>query len=101
MSQVSTGFSRHEKRAQAVARHSLSEPPLAVPPREASRLLSVGMSRLYELMRAGELESYEDGRTRRITMASITAYVARRLADSAGRWQQIAPQPPRRRRECA
>src|SRR5262249_32733225 len=51
MSQMSTGLSRQE-------RPSLSVTPLAVPPREASRLLSVGMSRLYQLMRTGELESY-------------------------------------------
>jgi hypothetical protein len=60
-------------------------------------MLSLGMSRLYELMRAGELQSYEDGRARRITVASIHAYIARRLADAADGWQQITPQPPRRR----
>jgi len=93
MSSMSTGLSHHEKRA---ARPSLSMPPLAVPPREAGRLLSVGMSRLYQLMRTGELESYRDGRSRRITMASIQKRIARQLADSAGEWQQINPQPQRR-----
>jgi excisionase family DNA binding protein len=43
--------------------------PLAVPPRDACRLLSIGMSRLYDLMRSGELPSYWDGRSRRITVA--------------------------------
>ena len=57
-------------------------PPLAVPPKEAGGLLSVRLSRLYELLRAGELQSYEDGYSRRITMASIYGYVERRLADS-------------------
>src|SRR5262249_58755683 len=87
MSQMSTGLSRQE-------RPSLSVTPLAVPPREASRLLSIGMSRLYQLMRTGELESYRDGRSRRITMASIQKRMARQLADSAGGWRQINPQPP-------
>jgi len=91
MSSMSTGLSRYEKRA---ARSSPSMSPLAVPPREASRLLSMSMSRLYGLMRAGELESYRDGRSRRITMASIQKRLARQLADSAGEWQQINPQPP-------
>jgi hypothetical protein len=39
------------------------------------------------MLAAGDLESYRDGKSRKITMASIRAYVARRLADnqSAGR----------------
>jgi excisionase family DNA binding protein len=89
MSQMSTGLSRQEKRAQGGA-------PLAVPPREAGRLLSLSMSRVYQLMRDGELQSYEHGRARRIPVASIHTYIARRLADTAGKWRQITPQPPRR-----
>jgi excisionase family DNA binding protein len=54
--------------------------PLAVSPRVASRLLSLGNTRLYQLIRSGELASYVDGqRARRITMASIKKYVARQL----------------------
>src|SRR6185436_9310270 len=34
--------------------------PLAVSPLEAGRLLSLGISRVYALMRAGELQSYQD-----------------------------------------
>jgi hypothetical protein len=53
------------------------------------------MSRLYELMRAGELESYRDGRARRITMRSIRDRMARQLAaDSAEKWHPLNPQPP-------
>jgi len=73
MSQMST----HEKRAQP----SPSVAPLAVPPLEAARLLSLGMTKIYRLMRAGELVSYRDGRARRITTASIHEHMARRLAD--------------------
>jgi hypothetical protein len=54
--------------------------PLAVSPRVASRLLSLGTTRLYQLIRDGEVDSYIDGtRARRITMASIKRYIARRL----------------------
>jgi excisionase family DNA binding protein len=54
--------------------------PLAVSPRVASRLLSLGNTRIYELIRDGELESYIDGRrARRITTASIKHYIARQL----------------------
>jgi excisionase family DNA binding protein len=68
-------------------------PPLAVPAKEASRLLSLSLSRLYELLRAGELESYADGNSRRVTTASLHEYVERRLAANGGRWRQINAQP--------
>ena len=68
-------------------------PPLAVPAKEASRLLSLSLSRLYELLRTSELQSYADGNSRRVTMASIHGYVERRLAANGGRWQQINAQP--------
>jgi excisionase family DNA binding protein len=58
--------------------------PLAVSPRQACRLLGCGITRLYELIGAGELESYLDGRMRRITMRSIVARIERLLASSAG-----------------
>lgn len=74
MSQMSTELTRQEKRAQP-------SPPLAVPPLEAARLLSLGMTKIYRLMRTGELISYRDGRARRITMESIHEHMARRLAD--------------------
>ena len=68
-------------------------PPLAVPAKEAARLLSLSLSKLYELLRNNELQSYIDGYTRRVTMASIYGYVDRKLADSGDGWQQITPQP--------
>jgi excisionase family DNA binding protein len=58
---------------------SANSDPLAVRPRDACRLLSVGNTRLYQLIGSGELETYLDGRARRITMASIKQYIARRL----------------------
>src|SRR6516164_314431 len=49
--------------------------PLAVTPRQACVLLGVGNTRLYQLIRGGELESYLHGRARRITrlLASASA----------------------------
>jgi excisionase family DNA binding protein len=65
-----------------VSNRALSEiEPLAVSPRQACRILSVGNTRLYELIAAGEIESYLDGRSRRITMASIRTRIARLLAN--------------------
>jgi excisionase family DNA binding protein len=72
--------------------------PLAVPPREAAAMLSICVTRVYRLLRRGELRSYSDGRARRITVKSIEDYVARRLAaaDSAG-WNTWAHNPRSRK----
>jgi excisionase family DNA binding protein len=45
-------------------------------------MLGIGNTRGYELIAAGELESYRDGRSRKITVASIKRYVERQLAAS-------------------
>jgi hypothetical protein len=54
--------------------------PLLVRPRVAWRILGCGNTRGYELLAAGELESFLDGRARKITVASIRAYIDRQLA---------------------
>ena len=65
-----------------VADHAAGEhlEPLAVSPREACRLLGIKNTRFYQLLAAGELETYRDGRMRRVTMRSIRARIARLLA---------------------
>lgn len=55
-----------------MALHSDVE-PLVVNPRDACRLLGCGLTRLYELIDAGEVESFRDGRSRRVTVQSIKA----------------------------
>ena len=92
MSQLSTGSGRQEKRARSIP--SSAQAPLAVSPLEAGRLLSIGVTRVYRLMRAGELQSFRSGRSRRITMASIKKLIARQIAADSTRWQQINPRPP-------
>jgi hypothetical protein len=54
--------------------------PLVVEPKIAWKMLDCGNTRGYELLAAGELESYKEGRSRKVTVASIKALVARRLA---------------------
>ena len=71
--------------------------PLAVSPRQACLLLGVGNTRLYALLSAGELETYRDGRMRRVTMRSIRARIARLLA-SEGATGAAAEVALRRRR---
>jgi excisionase family DNA binding protein len=56
---------------------------LVVTPNQAMKALMVGRGTLYELINSGELDSYTEGRSRRITVKSIHAYVNRRLAREA------------------
>lgn len=61
-------------------RHSKDLEPIVVSPHGAQKMLACGRTRIYELIAAEEVESYKDGRRRKITVASIESYVARRLS---------------------
>jgi hypothetical protein len=66
-----------------VKRSGLTEiEPLAVRTREAQRLGGWGKTKLFELIKAGEVDSYLDGRVRLITTASIRARIQRKLQES-------------------
>jgi excisionase family DNA binding protein len=56
--------------------------PIVVRPKQACALLGCGLTYLFDLLNKGELESYRDGRSRLITLASIRARVARKLAEA-------------------
>ena len=68
---------------------------LVVSPRRARSMLDCGNTRLYELLKNHELDSYLDGRARKITVASIHQHIARRLEAEE---TAIATPRPRRRR---
>jgi excisionase family DNA binding protein len=68
---------------------------LVVSPRIACVMLNVGTTRLYQLIHAGELESYLDGKARKITVESIRRRIAHLLAAPG---HAAAPQPRRRGR---
>jgi excisionase family DNA binding protein len=53
---------------------------LVVGPHQTGVMLNCGRTRVYELLAAGELDSFRDGRARKITVASIHRYIERRLA---------------------
>ena len=61
----------------------ISAPPLVVRPAQACAMLNIGLTRCYELMNAGKLQSFKDGKSRKITVASIQAYIDQHLG--AGR----------------
>lgn len=52
---------------------------LAVAPKVGFDMIDVGVTKGYELINSGELETFKIGRATRITVASIEAYVARQL----------------------
>jgi hypothetical protein len=54
--------------------------PLVVGMAKAEALLDTGPDSLYELIKAGELESYLEGKRRKITMYSIERLIQKRLA---------------------
>src|SRR5262249_24603154 len=68
---------------------------LVVSPRRARYMLDCGNTRLYELLNSNELESYLDGRSRKIIVASIYQLIARRLG--AEKAPTRASQPRRER----
>jgi len=57
---------------------------LVVSPRRAKHMLDIGNTRLYELLSRKELDSYLDGRSRKITVESIHRLIQRRLALTRG-----------------
>ena len=73
--------------------------PLIVKPKVAWKMLNCSNTRGYELLAAGELDSFLDGRSRKITVDSIRRYVSRRLPsnDGANRDSTKTPAPRRRK----
>ena len=71
------------------------EGALLVKPKVAWKMLACSNTRGYELIAAGQLESFRDGRSRKITVASIHRFIARRLA--AEKAPRAATEAPRRR----
>lgn len=51
---------------------------------DAAALLSVSRTRVYELIRSGQLRTVQVGKSRRVPARSLDEYVARLLRGSAG-----------------
>lgn len=54
--------------------------PIALPPKDAFAMLSIGHTKGYALIAAGEFEVFKIGRSTRITVASILAFMERQIA---------------------
>ena len=73
---------------QITGRSKDSEAPLVVKPARACQMLSCGRTRLYQLLAAKELDSFVDGGSRKVTVASIHRYIERQLVKQ-GTFQSI------------
>jgi hypothetical protein len=62
-------------------------------------MLGCGNTHGYQLLASGELQSFLDGRARKITVASIHDLIARRLA-AAGAIKGTPPRQGRRRKSA-
>jgi hypothetical protein len=82
----STGLNEQERPDAKPRAIGAELSPLVVRPRVARHLLG-GMSgeKFWELLNAGILESFLEGRARLVTLASIEAYIARRLAGTSSK----------------
>jgi excisionase family DNA binding protein len=67
-----------------MAEASVALKPLWVRPRGVAQLLDCGLTRVYELIDRDEIVSVLDGHTRRISVASIEAYIQRKFDAQAG-----------------
>ena len=72
--------------------------PLIVSPKKAAFLLDCGLDAVYALIHQGQLESYLEGQRRKITMRSIQALIAKRLAAAGSEYQRSSRVPPSPRR---
>jgi hypothetical protein len=57
--------------------------PLVTDVAGAQRMLDAGHQKIWDLLNAGELESFRLGRARRITIQSIRSYIQRKVAEAA------------------
>lgn len=55
---------------------------LAVGPIEAAEMLSIKRTRIFALIKSGELRSFKSGKSRLIPTASLTAWVNEQLAEA-------------------
>ena len=68
--------------------------PLVVSPKRGCQMLDCSMTRFYELLNSGQIQSYREGKSRKAIVASIQAHIARQLEREAkkepGRWTERA-----------
>lgn len=84
---------RKRTAARPQATEDPGAPKLLLSMSEAAYALSCGKSKLYDLIEAGEIVSFKVGYVRRVPVASLERYVARRIAEAEGRPVEPADSP--------
>lgn len=65
--------------------------PLLMTVTEAAALVGISRARLYELLASGQVPSIKLGRSRRIALADLEAFVAALRADQLGQHAGLLP----------
>lgn len=78
-----------------VGDQSIEDKPLVVSVSKAKALLDCSHDTVYDLLKAGELESYLESNRRKITTRSIERYIEKRLAAAGGEFQRCHQRPPK------
>jgi hypothetical protein len=65
-----------------------NDKPLVVTMAKAEILLDCGYDKIYELIKAGLLDSYLEGHRRMVTVASIERHIQKRLAAASGEFRR-------------
>lgn len=77
---------------------------ISTSPKNARKAIGCGNTRFYELINSGEIQSYTDGRSRKILVASLRDYVARQVEAEASKermgWTDKATKARVRRRRA-
>jgi ribosomal protein L19E len=68
--------------------------PLVVSPRRTASMLDCGLTKVYQLINDDEVDSFKDGASRKIVVASIKAYIARQLERSRTSSRMLEPHDP-------
>jgi hypothetical protein len=78
---------------------------ISTSPKNARKVIGCGNTRFYELLNSGEIQSYTDGRSRKVLVASLRDYVARQLEAEASKerkgWTDRATEARFRRKRHA
>jgi hypothetical protein len=79
---------------QILGDQSIEDKPLVIGVVKAKALLDCCHDQIYDLIRAGELESYLEANRRKIVYSSIERLIAKRLAATGGTLLLSSKRPP-------
>jgi hypothetical protein len=85
---------KSEDTGRRLGDQSSNDKPFVVGVAKAAVLLDCSRDRIYTFIKSGDLDSYVDGVRRKITMASIEAFIAKNLTANGSEFQRCYRRPP-------